>query len=301
MLVSSSGAMKPCASVAQACVDLGALRPSAGLPEFVATGHRLMAGVVGADEGHVVVVTRVPAAESDPLHGFRAAYAFLVGTRRAADPAMTERFLRSPELVAADPTVRAIMAEHGHHRVYHAPDPRTDPAQAGTIDLAIWTRLELVDRLKAVHALDADRELHLAFDRFAGDARPGWAKPFDENDVLRAHEMIAVVGPWVRRLFLLAGLLPGHDPLAPREQEMLALLLGGAAQKTLHTALGVSVPRARELVRDVYAKLGVSSRSELHDLWLGPMATQPVPVAPLRKNTAAARRSVTRRAARPSL
>ncbi|MBX3191741.1 MAG: helix-turn-helix transcriptional regulator [Labilithrix sp.] len=53
------------------------------------------------------------------------------------------------------------------------------------------------------------------------------------------------------------------EPFPPREREVLEWLLTGASQKEIAQQLGLSVHTVRQYVKNLYKRLGVSSRAEL--------------------------------------
>ena len=55
----------------------------------------------------------------------------------------------------------------------------------------------------------------------------------------------------------------GPTPLTPREADVLELLQAGSANAEIATTLHVSVETVRTHARNIYRKLGVSSRREL--------------------------------------
>lgn len=131
-------------------------------------------------------------------------------------------------------------------------------------------------RLRAVLAVGEDVEVHLIFDR----DEPQHA--FDEMDRRTLRACLAALRPFVERVALGHGAGSGRMLLTKREREATAMLLGARAQKCFSDELGTSDARAREVVRNVYSKLLVSSRAELCSAWLagedaeGPASVQEI-------------------------
>lgn len=126
-------------------------------------------------------------------------------------------------------------------------------------------------RLRAVIAVGDDVEVHLLFDR--DDSQHA----FDEMDRRTFRSCVPALRPFAERVALGHGAGSGRTLLTKREREATAMLLGARAQKCFSDELGTSDARAREVVRNVYSKLLVSSRAELCAAWLsGEDAEDPV-------------------------
>lgn len=248
-------------TVANVCAELEALPPAA-VDTYAAMGFDRLAQLLGCREGILVFGARICPPEGDPLAGFRVLRVWHIGARNVIRTGVTDAVQQDDRLLLEDVVSQRMAREAGRHRTYHEPDPRTVPGLERSIDAGVWTNLCLHDHLKGVHTLDADRELYFGFHRLADD------EPFTSDDVRMLEELLPAIHGWARRLVLLCGGRSIPEPLTRREGEMLVLLLGGAPQKTHAGVLGVSAPRARELVRAVHAKLGTASRAELQRLWM---------------------------------
>jgi DNA-binding CsgD family transcriptional regulator len=131
-------------------------------------------------------------------------------------------------------------------------------------------------RLRAVCHVGDDVEIHLLFDR--DEAQP----PFDDLDRRTLAACLGALEPFAQRVALGHGAGAGRSLLTKREREATAMLLGARAQKCFSDDLGTSDARAREVVRNVYAKLSISSRAELCAAWLaGEDAGEPTDVQEL--------------------
>jgi DNA-binding CsgD family transcriptional regulator len=248
------------------------LPPGENVPAYVAAGLQCLGAALGSDEGYVVLVLRAMPPQGDPLFGFRPVYNFTIGRQFVESTELTAELLRNDDLLIRDPILRRMVESAGRHRSFHDPDPRLSPATRDTVDAQYWTVRGLVDRVKLVHALDANRELHIGFDRSTG------MEPFGPAETALLEPLTRGIGPWARRIALLHGEGPAMTPLAPRERDTLCQLLSDRPQKSYAQALGVSDARARELVRLVYRKLRVASRSELMTLWsVRPQGPSPLP------------------------
>ncbi len=254
------------------CVDLAALGPQPSVEEFVAAAHERLARAFGCSSGHVAVAVRENRAPDDPLEGWRLPVFYAIGAG-SSDEALAVETEICQETYLRDPIVKNVIRDAGRHRVYHDPDPATAPNRQGTLDAKYWSLLGLVDRLKLVHALEADVEVHVSIDRRTGAAL------FERDDAIVLEDVVPALGPWARRLALLHGYAPACAPLTVRERQVASRLLGHAPLKLLADQLGLSEARAREIVRAVYRKLGVGGRLELQSRWAGTRlapAAQPI-------------------------
>jgi len=245
----------------QLCMALYELPPARTIARYVAAGHRRLGEGLGSREGFVVLAVRVEPPDGDPLAGFRPLYNFTIGKRSLSSTEVTAELLKNERRLLDDPVLRRMVAGAGRHRVFHGPDPRTVPALRTSVEVDYWNVRGVVDRLKAIHAIDQRLELHVGFDRSTGEPR------FGRREEALVEALVAGMRPWARRIAFLVGEAPARMSLTPREREALCLLLGDLAQKQHAEALGLSSARARELVRSVYRKIGVGSRVELMARW----------------------------------
>ena len=251
--LSISDALAACSAILDAV-------PADGVAGYVARGHRRLGACVGSGEGYVVLAVRSEVPDGDPLCGFRPHVTYQVGPS-SVQHTVANRVMRDDARLLSDPVLRRMVRDHGRHRTFHDPDPRTVPELAGSLDPMLWDQGGLFDRLKAIHPVGDGFEIHLGFDRHAGEPR------FDDDDEAALAALSIAVAPWARRVMFLHGYGPGLAPFTARERQTLCLLLGDRPQTSCAEELGVSEARARELIRDLYAKLGVSSRSELMARW----------------------------------
>lgn len=259
----------------QVCVALAALPPQSSAEKFVAAGVELIARSLDATGGHFGLASRRRPREGDPLQGFRLDVYYNFGPRFAEDLLRADELIQSESYVH-DPGIQLTARDAGKHRIYHDPDPRTQPSRAGSIDAHTWESLALVDRLKLVHALTDDLEAHFAFDR---DAK---SLPFDANDRATLETIMGGLSPWAQRAALLHGCLQGQTLLSARERTLACALLGPEPLKSVADELGIGEARAREIARNVYRKLRVDGRIGLAGAWAGARTeTALAPISPL--------------------
>ena len=72
--------------------------------------------------------------------------------------------------------------------------------------------------------------------------------------------------------------LEGSELLTPREADVLSLLQEGATNAQIAQTLSIGIETVRTHARNIYRKLGISSRRDLARLGRGPNATGPVVV-----------------------
>lgn len=85
--------------------------------------------------------------------------------------------------------------------------------------------------------------------------------------------------------------LSGLDNLTPREREILELLMCAQRAKKIATSMGISADTVRTHIRNIYAKLDVSSRAEL----IIRVSPQPITLAGGTSNRSQNRADVSRR------
>jgi DNA-binding CsgD family transcriptional regulator len=250
------------------------LSPFPSVTAYVSRGHALIGALIDAREGNVVFSARI-AARGDALAGFRPVHAFTIGSRETATPSTTSAAIADDAALLADPMMRTKVVGAGRHRVVR--ERATD--QRSSLFEQMWRERRLLDRVQLVHALDADRELWLSFDRLAGE------QPFTAAERRTLATVAATIGGWARRVAYLLGYAPDVSPLSERERATLAFLLSDHPQKLLARHLAVSEARARELVRTLYVKLAVAGRLELIWRWIGrpPQAAAPPVLATSRR------------------
>lgn len=103
------------------------------------------------------------------------------------------------------------------------------------------------------------------------DVHLSWSARWLEADRLRlgvARDISALrrVGP-LERLERL-GRQAGDKPLAPREREILALLLTEATEKQIADQLGLAFSTTHSYITAIFRKFGVRGRAGLMSLWL---------------------------------
>jgi DNA-binding NarL/FixJ family response regulator len=57
--------------------------------------------------------------------------------------------------------------------------------------------------------------------------------------------------------------IPWREPLSPREREVVALVAGGASNRTIAFILAVSEKAIEKHLASAFAKLGVASRTQI--------------------------------------
>lgn len=236
--------------------------PPMGADAFIAAGFAIVGSVMKSEDGYACLNVREKEDPGDPLFGYRMMNVWLFGPRVAAKTAITEHVMEHQDEIPLDPFVCRIASEGGKNRTYHEPDPRTVPERTHTTEAAVWTDQGLVDDIKLLHSITPDVELLLGFHRLKGE--PTYTR--EDEEALAA--MNDVLGTFARRVAFLYGFGPPMQPLAPKERDVLVLLLGAEQQKAFDEALNVKASRVNELVQSVHAKMGSANRAELQRRWM---------------------------------
>jgi DNA-binding CsgD family transcriptional regulator len=103
-----------------------------------------------------------------------------------------------------------------------------------------------------------------------GVTRSGNSQQF--SVVERQHFAYALRGTkWFHRQLMLShGIVGTNVRITPTERRIVKRLLGGQPEKLIALQLGLSYHGTHKHVSNIYRKYGISSRSELTALWLGP-------------------------------
>jgi len=226
---------------------------------------KAVALLIKADDGLWVGAVRMrhgPAAAEDPQRGWRGRAVKLL---HATPPvlALAASALKGQDTPETSLTTIAVAKAAGKFRAV---------ALRELVDLAVFRRTAhyrifyegrgIKDRIWVSFPVNIDTESHFVFDR----KRPHRRFTRRELD-LAAYALRGVA--WFHRQALLSyGLLIARTPLSPMQRKVLALLLTGASEKGMATALRQSVHTTHTHVREVFRRFGVASRASLMAMWL---------------------------------
>lgn len=106
-----------------------------------------------------------------------------------------------------------------------------------------------------------------AFDSVAGEARPAATRTLVLGDT-PADGVIALTAPVERLAAAIAAVagsrqLAGGPNLTPRERDVARLVAAGQRNRLIATTLGISEGTVKMHLHNVYAKLGLESRTQL--------------------------------------
>jgi len=102
--------------------------------------------------------------------------------------------------------------------------------------------------------------------------RPPNSPAFTEDDRKAFYELLISFPRLHYWLFLERGLVqPAQRPLAPRERDVLKLLMGPMPEPEISEALSLAKGTVHNYISDIYKNYSVSSRYELIQLWLKPV------------------------------
>ena len=202
------------------------------------------------------------------------------------------------ELIGSDPSLAIVAADVEHRRISvvlraHSPD-------VAIIDLGALTKLAELRELSGRHPatrlvlLATDPSMEECAQALAFGASACLARGTQSRDVLNAIHLASRGLKVIPRVASGPGSRPvaGGRLLTRREAEVLSLLQQGRSNAQIALALHVGVETIRTHARNIYRKLGVSSRREL----FAPLAPDPehgMPDLP--------RRSTRRRTRTPSM
>jgi DNA-binding CsgD family transcriptional regulator len=259
-MYSNPASRSPLAEVSAALADTSLIEPV----DAIRTFFRLLSPHLGAPYGFFALSARIRPALGDPLHGWRSV--------------LVERFTESGEwesneidewqaemeaALESDVPTQLITAGPYVPRVRDRRDVVPDRANDDSPSGLQMRRLGIAERLVAGIPLTRRSEAFVGFDRPEGSAR------FSEADRALAFEAIHTLVRHGRSLALLYGLVGDEGVHTKREREVLAHLLHGASEAQAAHAVGISQRNCHQRVVRVYRQLGVSSRSELSNLWFG--------------------------------
>ena len=172
------------------------------------------------------------------------------------------------ELIESDPNLVVVAAEVEHARIpvvlrAHRPD-------VAILDMGALVKLSEVRELSAEHSgtrlvlLANDPSIEECVQLLAFGASACLGRSTQSRDVLNAIHLAS------RGLQLMpsataegGGSIAGPSLMTPREAEVLPLLQQGRSNAQIALALNVGVETVRTHARNIYRKLGVSSRREL--------------------------------------
>jgi DNA-binding NarL/FixJ family response regulator len=172
------------------------------------------------------------------------------------------------ELIESDPNLVVVAAEVEHARIpvvlrAHRPD-------VAILDMGALVKLAEVRELRAGHLgtrlvlLGNDPSIEECVQLLAFGASAALGRNTQSRDVLNAIHLAS------RGLQLMpsagaedGGSIAGPSLMTPREAEVLPLLQQGRSNAQIALALHVGVETVRTHARNIYRKLGVSSRREL--------------------------------------
>jgi DNA-binding CsgD family transcriptional regulator len=116
-----------------------------------------------------------------------------------------------------------------------------------------WRPADVRYKLSVALPLSADRIVDVGFTRSSRD--------FDERD----RTVLQLLAPRLRGVLRRAVGMPDEPDgraLTPREREILAMVVAGGSNKEIAKDLFVSAATVRKHLENIYAKLGVHSRTE---------------------------------------
>lgn len=173
-------------------------------------------------------------------------------------------------LTHAGMTGTASLAGAGAFRVHCLRDPEF-------LDYAAFRRTEhyrlyyripgIVDRMTIGYPVDANTESFFLIDRYRARVDGARGYPFTTRDAAVAGGAVRGVRALHRQLLMSHGLLSGDKLLSPVERQIMFGLLRGDTERAIAAALGQKPATLHKYVRDLHARFGVRSRTELMAMW----------------------------------
>jgi len=165
-----------------------------------------------------------------------------------------------------DPHTVALASRFGHNRCHLREELVSDRDwKRDRIYQEVLTPLGIGHRLMCASATASGAESYLIFDR-----EKGRSFGTRERDLLSFFLRGSAL--FHRELLQAYGLLGAHQPLSPRERDVLCLLLTGASEREIAQALRLTPATAHQYVVVVLRKFGAHSRTELMAQWLRRLA-----------------------------
>lgn len=219
--------------------------------------------LVGGCNAFWVCATRSPQIDPDDrMNGWRpqdVSVLYESSTRAQKSAATKRRYQRN----IVDPHLAGVVRTAGKTRAHL----RTDLVDDTTWECS-WTYqnvfrpLGLKDRLHGAHTLNPGAESHLVIDRDGHD------RPFsiEERDLL--YLFVTGAPTFHREQLLHRGILGESKRLAPREQEVLRLLLTDLTEREIAARLNLTPQTTHQYARTLYKTLNVRGRTGLMAKWL---------------------------------
>jgi len=130
-----------------------------------------------------------------------------------------------------------------------------------------WDKYDIGDRMSGVFNIDSQAESYIIIDRPIG------AEPFNQDDEQVLYQALQEF-PRLHYLLLLERGLTKHAqrPLAPRQQELVKLMLGPLSEKDIASKMGLSQVTVHSYIKDLYKNFNIKNRLEMIQLWLNPLS-----------------------------
>ncbi len=219
--------------------------------------------LLSAGNCNVAISVRLPAVDSgDPLQGWRTRELIHLWDQVPLDAACKDHIAEIEQGGATEAATAhfdgAGRFRSGLLRELVSPAFLESPAFARH-----FTGIGIHDTLFVATPLGDDVESAVTFYRTHGD------RQFTQNDLALAVDILRPL-KWLQRRFALSyGLLLARDAMTPTERRVLQQLLTERSEREIAADLGVSYQTVHKHVKQIYKKLGVSSRAGVAALWLG--------------------------------
>lgn len=214
-----------------------------------------------ADGCYAVVVRQSPDSKDDPLLGWRAV-AEISRWKLAWRREIATQWRQREQNYLADP-VFAVLASAAEQVQSHLWRELAGPWAEHTPLGALNRALGQSDFIIAGLPVAGHVALLFMFDR--ENSRPAFGRR--ERELVAAALMGLVFA--CRQFARSYGYIDAERQLRPRERELLAHLLSGAAEKEIAARMGITAGSVHQYISRLYRVFGVASRAELMSRWLG--------------------------------
>ncbi len=219
--------------------------------------------LLSAGNCRIAITVRLPFTDPrDPLQGWRFRELIHLWDQKSLAAVCIEHVAETEQGVATEVAI-GLFREAGRFRADLLQDLAT-PDYFDTPDFARhFGGIGVSDALFVTTPLGDGAEVGVTFYRMHGEP------PFTPTEGELAADILRPMKWLLRRFALSYGLLAAGAPITPAERRVLQQLLTGRSEKDIAADLGVSYQTVHKHVKQIYKKLGVSSRAGVAALWLG--------------------------------
>ena len=199
------------------------------------------------------------------MHGWKiVAFATPVGGDGDFVKAQADAYLETVRERGPDILAEYALAHAGETRVHSNDDVRAELEASEDWIGGHLMNQDVGERIVGVYNLSPIAESYVLVGRKFGEP------PFTEEDLEHLRRLIVEFPRVHYWLALERGLVPpATKPFSPRERDVVRELLGPNDEQTISETLELTRGTTHNYVVDIFKNLGVGSRHEMVQLWLG--------------------------------